>query len=793
MSTPLDDDMISGGDLIEAVHITQLFPIVEALENNLTNYREDRGAADAYKVDFSGSPNANEISAYQAGQQIVFKAANANTGASTLQVTGPVGDLSTKPLTKNGGEDLEAGDIQAGQMVLAIYNDEGSGRFDAFGVLTGGAGATDGTVLFREDDGAADAYQVDATGSGSNPEVIEAYAPGQVVVFKAANANTGASTLQVVAPGGALSAKALTKFGNTALVAGDIQANQIVMAVYNDTGSGRFEMMDARPTPAAPEPEDGTEFYREDDGSADAYQVDGSGSGSNPKVIASYVPGQIYTFKAAYTNTGPSSMEVIGPSGSLGVKSLSKCGGAYLEPGDIQAGQIVMAVFNDEASGRFEMIDAPTTIPGGGGGGEFVGCQVIRDSDLQIFATNQTDLTWDADDINEGMDRSGDPEWIIAEQAGHYEVSLTLAMDMPANETLLVQMFKGNAMGHGNYSDVEFDLPAGLNLISLPPMLVELEVGERIKWMLTSANDDPTVLSGYRSSRCTMTLVNGGSGSGASGESSWLFGDGMDGDEVIDSDTELWEHKYYHNLTIDEGVSVCTNGFKVHVNGTLTNNGIIHNNGTDGEDAVGDSPGGPGHGRNYGMLAWEGHWGGTGSLQDGETVYSVDEQTYYARGGNGGDGSYGSGGSGEGSNHFGDARLFMAASAFLSGLFDGDAAWTGMRTIGGGMGGGGGTGDDDDAAGGGGGGSGSILWIAAKALAGDGELQSKGGDGGDAGGTDAGGGGGGGGGIIYLLSDATSSPYTHNVDGGIGGVGGGGSGNDGGNGDPGLYVFRGGL
>ena len=274
MSTPLDDDMISGGDLIEAVHITQLFPIVEALENNQTSYREDVGAADAYKVDFSGAGQANEIPAYQAGQQIVFKAANTNMGASTLQVTAPAGDLTAKPLTKNGGEDLEAGDIQAGQMVLAIYNDEGSGRFDALGVVTGGVDETpkDGSELFREDDGAADAYQVDASGMGSNPLVIEAYAPGQVVVFKAANANTGASTLQIVAPGGALSAKALTKFGNTALEFGDIQANQIVMAVYNDAGSGRFEMMDARP--AIPPVEDGTGFYRGDDGSADAYEVD---------------------------------------------------------------------------------------------------------------------------------------------------------------------------------------------------------------------------------------------------------------------------------------------------------------------------------------------------------------------------------------------------------------------------------------------------------------------------------------------------------------------------------------
>ncbi|MBX3172488.1 MAG: hypothetical protein KF760_34110 [Candidatus Eremiobacteraeota bacterium] len=646
MSTPLEDDMVAPGDLIEAIHISQLFPIIEALEENQTNYREDVGLADAYKVDFSGAGNANEINAYQAGQQVVFKAAHANTGASTLQVAGPAGDLSALPLTKNGGEDLEAGDIQAGQMVLAIYNDEGSGRFDALGVLTGGD-AGDGSEFFREDDGAANAYQVDATGMGSNPFVIEAYAPGQLVVFKAAHANTGASTLQVVAPGGALSAKALTKFGNTVLEAGDIQANQIVMAVYNDTGSGRFEMMDAPPTleppepPESPEPEDGTGFYREDDGYSDTYEVDCSGWGSNPNVISAYETGQLILFRAGSSNTGACTLEVFGPGGGLGSKELTKFGSSPLDAGDIQADQIVMAVYNDTGDGRFEMMEARAAGSGGAG--------------------------------------------------------------------------------------------------------------------------------------------------------AWLYGDGMDGDELIDSNTDLWEHKYYRNLTIDPGVFVCTNGFKVHVSGTLTNNGLIHNNGTDGEDSVGSTPGWAGHGRNYGQLAWEGHWGGTGSLQEGDTVYYVDEQAYFARGGDGGDGSYGGGGSGDGGNVFGGDRFFMSSSAFLSGLYDGDAAWHGARTIGGGMGGGGGTGNDDDAAGGSGGGSGGILWIAARALAGDGELQAVGGSGGAAGGADAGGGGGGGGGIIYLLTEATESPYSYNVDGGIGGAGGGGSGTDGGDGEMGLYVFRGGM
>ncbi len=740
MSTPLDDDMISGGDLIEAIHITQLFPIVEALEKNQTNYREDIGAADAYKVEFDGAGQPNEISAYQAGQQIVFKASNANTGPSTLQVTGPVGDLAAVPLTKNGGEDLEADDIQAGQMVLAIYNDEGSGRFDALGVLTGGAGG-DGSDFFREDDGSANAYQVDASGSGSNPLEMDAYAAGQLVVFKAANANTGASTLQVVAPGGALAAKALTKFGNTALVAGDIQANQIVMAVYNDTGSGRFEMMDAPPN-AAPA-ENGTGFYRGDDGSADAYQVDCSGSGSNPRVVSAYTVGLLVTFKADHANTGASTLQVVGPGGALSAKALTKFGNAALRAGDIQAGQIVMAVYNDEGSGRFEMMDAPPN-PSGGDGTEF----------------NRYDQGFS--DTNYQVDCSSGPHAISSLEEG---LLITFsASETNAGPCYLEVIGSGGSLGAKPIrKNGQVLMPGDLRADSMEVVL-------------------------YNTSNASFELV-----SPAGGDQCWLFGNGTDSDGYIDSDTDLYEHRYYRNLYVDYGVSLRTNGFKVHVSGTLENHGIIHANGTDGEDSVGDTPGWPGHGSNYNELAWQGRWGGDGSLQGGGGTGYASQRAFFARGGDGGSGSYGSGGSGDDGNHFIGDRYFMSPPAFLSGVSDGYTDWDNFRVIGSSVGGGGGSGNDVDAAGGSGGGSATILWLAARWLKGSGELHCKGGDGGDAGGTDAGGGGGGGGGIIYLFSKSSESPYAYNVDGGMGGAGGGGSGDDGGNGESGLYIFHGGL
>lgn len=137
MSSPLQDGSIATNDVIEAVHINQLFPILADLEDGKAFFRPDQGSANAYQVDFSGTPsNKNQFSAYHQGMLVIFKAANTNTGASTLQVVGPSGNLTALPLTKIGSVALEADDIQAGQMVAAVCNDLGGGnfRFEIVGV-----------------------------------------------------------------------------------------------------------------------------------------------------------------------------------------------------------------------------------------------------------------------------------------------------------------------------------------------------------------------------------------------------------------------------------------------------------------------------------------------------------------------------------------------------------------------------------------------------------------------------------------------------------------------------------
>jgi hypothetical protein len=78
-----------------------------------SNAAVDTGAANAYAITLPfGSP-----SSYQSGMVAIFKAANSNTGASTLTVS-PLGAIQ---ILNQFGNPLQSGDILAGQVVYCIY------------------------------------------------------------------------------------------------------------------------------------------------------------------------------------------------------------------------------------------------------------------------------------------------------------------------------------------------------------------------------------------------------------------------------------------------------------------------------------------------------------------------------------------------------------------------------------------------------------------------------------------------------------------------------------------------
>lgn len=100
-----------------------------------------------------------------------------------------------------------------------------------FNALNGGKFATgrdedgEGALPYAVDTGAANAYVVTLA------PALPAYITGMLIQFKAAAANTGASTINI----NGLGAVAIKKRVNAALTANDIMANQIVTMVYDGT------------------------------------------------------------------------------------------------------------------------------------------------------------------------------------------------------------------------------------------------------------------------------------------------------------------------------------------------------------------------------------------------------------------------------------------------------------------------------------------------------------------------------------------------------------------------------
>lgn len=78
-----------------------------------TNYADDIGVANAYVVDL-----VSPLPGYIAGMKISFKAANTNTGASTLNVSG----LEAKTIKRPSGTALIIGDIPKDAIIEVIYD-----------------------------------------------------------------------------------------------------------------------------------------------------------------------------------------------------------------------------------------------------------------------------------------------------------------------------------------------------------------------------------------------------------------------------------------------------------------------------------------------------------------------------------------------------------------------------------------------------------------------------------------------------------------------------------------------
>jgi hypothetical protein len=250
-----------------------------------------------------------------------------------------------------------------------------------------------------------------------------------------------------------------------------------------------------------------------------------------------------------------------------------------------------------------------------------------------------------------------------------------------------------------------------------------------------------------------------------------LFGDGSDGDVVISAPTSLSKDMFYNDLTINNGITLTSNGFRIYVKGTLTNNGTISNPGGNGGNSS------AGVGGTAGAAGAAGTLGGGGAGAIGATCTGNGSYTN----GNNGDALANSIG-GDGGNG-GAAQTTNPATAGIKGVQT--ASKTTPRSIGlademietgatvaimkGGVGGGSGgassnsTGTPVAQSGGAGGGAG-IIFISGKTIVNAGSISAKGGDAGTSSVTTgtgcAGGSGGGGGGFIYIRYNSLTGAGT---------------------------------
>lgn len=83
------------------------------IQNSKWTYATDTGIASAYVITLTPAPTA-----YATGQSFIFKAANTNGGASTLNVNG----LGVTPIKKQNDQDLLGADIETGSIVTVVYD-----------------------------------------------------------------------------------------------------------------------------------------------------------------------------------------------------------------------------------------------------------------------------------------------------------------------------------------------------------------------------------------------------------------------------------------------------------------------------------------------------------------------------------------------------------------------------------------------------------------------------------------------------------------------------------------------
>lgn len=265
------------------------------------------------------------------------------------------------------------------------------------------------------------------------------------------------------------------------------------------------------------------------------------------------------------------------------------------------------------------------------------------------------------------------------------------------------------------------------------------------------------------------------------------FGNAVDGDTLIDTNTTLDQDLYADVLTVEAGVTLTTAGFRIFARKGVHNAGTIAHDGTAGSGST------AGTGPTTNVLRGGANGGAGGNPNNGGNAGGADTDALILYGGAGGTGGTGDGTSGGNGGAIKSAPIQVRPHrlpALMLGIdFDTSIASPHLAVFWGGSGGGGGGGDGVGSAGGGGGGGGGVLAIAAPLIFNTltGIIRAAGGDGASQISGNVGGGAGGGGGLVLLAYTRLRNRGSIAAPGGIGGNGAG-TGANGQNGNAGRVI-----
>lgn len=209
-----------------------LLPIPSAIIGGISSYAVDTGAANAYVISIAPAT----LVAYTDGMTLLFKASNANTGASTINLN----SLGLRSIVRPDGTSLVADDIVAGQICQISYNATTSqfqlaltplaAVYQALGYATAAAGsasaaagsasAASGSATSASNSAtlasqwATSLGLVDATYYGARKYAIDASSSAVSAALSASNASTSATN---AAASAALAAQTFNGTSTTSL------------------------------------------------------------------------------------------------------------------------------------------------------------------------------------------------------------------------------------------------------------------------------------------------------------------------------------------------------------------------------------------------------------------------------------------------------------------------------------------------------------------------------------------------------------------------------------------------